>query len=590
MSFPVWRVFRLLSLLSAGVGVLPVGCTRSIEPATVQSVKPALFRDVAASAGVRFTHSNGATGKFYYVEETGAGCAFFDYDNDGFLDIYLVQSGAIPRAPGSRDPKNFGALYHNNGDGTFTDVTAGSGLDTDLGYGQGIAVGDYNNDGFDDLYISGYGGNYLLRNDGGSGKFTDVTEQARVGDTDQGRRYAVSSAFGDYDNDGDLDLYVCHYALWSPETNKICHTAKGTPDYCTPDVLDSDADRFYRNNGDGTFTDVTRESGIGSRLAHGMGVIWTDYNNDGWEDIFVSNDLTPQFLWHNNGDGTFTNRSEEAGCAFDYNASHLAGMGIGLGDYDNSGRESIFVTNFSQQPNTLFRNAGDGLFEDVSMQTNVALPHMNFLAFGCDFLDYDADGWRDLIVANGHVVMSIAETTEGVTYKERKQLFRNNGAGRFDEITENLGDLGIPVVSRGLASGDYDNDGRVDFVVSNQNSPVQLFRNEVPLQNRWIRFKTVGTRSNRNGYHAKITVTCGDRKYFSTVHSSSSYASHSDSRPYFGLGSADKVDRVEIVWPSGTRDELTDLEPNTTYVITEGKGITGTQPGARADRTASPSA
>ncbi|HZP81433.1 MAG TPA: VCBS repeat-containing protein, partial [Chthonomonadaceae bacterium] len=378
---------------------------------------PSLFRDVAAASGLRFTHSNGATGKFYYVEETGAGCAFIDYDNDGYLDIVLVQSGEIPRTPGKDSPANHCALYHNNGNGTFTDVTAGSGLDTDLGYGQGVAVGDYDNDGYDDLYISGYGGNHLLHNAHGTGKFTDVTAQAGVGDTDQGLRYATSAAFGDYDNDGRLDLYVCHYAPWSPQTNLPCHNARGQAEYCTPDVLDADTHRLYHNNGDGTFTDVTKPSGIGKQKGHGLGVVWLDYDNDGRQDIFVANDLGIQFLWHNDGGGKFSNVSETAGCAFDYEGRHLAGMGIGLGDYDNSGRESLFVTNFSQQPNTLYKNLGNGLFQDVSMAANLALPHMKFLAFGCDFLDYDRDGWKDLLIANGHVVLTIAETSEGVTYK-----------------------------------------------------------------------------------------------------------------------------------------------------------------------------
>ncbi|MDX1933656.1 MAG: CRTAC1 family protein [Capsulimonadales bacterium] len=561
-----WRL--CLSLLLAG----SVWSCRPTGPTAVPSPgNPPLFSDVAKKAGVTFYHSTGATGKFYYVEETGAGCAFIDFDRDGWQDIFLVQSGTIPRT-GTPQPKDHCALFRNNRDGTFSEVTAGSGLDRDFGYGQGVSVGDYDNDGFDDLYVTAYGGNHLLRNEGGTGRFTDVTERAGVGDTDDGPRYATSSAFGDYDRDGDLDLYVCHYARWTPERNIICKSAKGADEYCTPDVLDTDTHRLYRNNGNGTFTDVSKPSGIAKLKGHGLGVVWLDYDGDGWEDLFVTNDLNIQFLWRNNGNGTFTNKSEEAGTAYDYDAHHLAGMGIGVGDYDNSGRESLFVTNFHQQPNTLFRNLGNGLFEDVSMAANVALPHMKFLAFGCDFFDYDADGWRDLIVANGHVVLSVAETSEGVTYKERKQLFRNDGTGRFVEITDNLGDLGTETVSRGLATGDFDNDGRIDFLVSNQNGPAQLFRNDAPLRGHWISFRTIGTRSNRNGYHAKITVTCGDRKYFSEVHSSSSYASHSDHRVYFGLGDAKIVDSVEIRWPSGITDRLKNLSVDTFYTVTEGKG------------------
>ncbi|SRR5579884_506231 len=593
----------LALLLLSCASCQPTRIAATPVSATVSQSAP--FRDVAVSAGVRFTHSNGATGKFYYVEETGAGCAFLDYDNDGFLDIVLVQSGEMPRTPGKDSPANHCALYHNNGDGTFTDVTAGSGLDRDLGYGQGVAVGDYDNDGYDDLYITAYGGNHLLHNELGKreqekGKgenalpptpytlhptpytlhplFKDVTAKAGVGDTDQGARYATSAAFGDYDNDGRLDLYICHYAPWKPETNTPCHTARGQTEYCTPDVLDPDTHRLYHNNGDGTFTDVTQQSGIGKLKGHGLGVAWLDYDNDGREDIYVSNDMGVQFLWHNDGNGKFSNRSELAGCAFDNEGRPLAGMGIGLGDYSNSGHESLFVTNFSLQPNTLYHNQGNGQFRDVSMEANLALPHMKFLAFGCDFLDYDRDGWKDLIVANGHVVLSVAETSEGVTYKERKQLFHNDGNGRFTEIVENLGDLGTPTVSRGLASGDYDNDGRVDFLVNNQNGPAQLFHNEVANGNHWVAFKTIGTKSNRDGYHAKITVTCGGKRcYFSEVHSSSSYASHSDSRVFFGLGGAASIERVEIRWPSGTKDVLNKVAPDAFYILTEGKGITGTQ-------------
>ena len=515
----------------------------------------------------------GATGKFYYVEETGAGCAFVDYDNDGFPDLFFVQSGTIPRTAGAENFADHCALYHNNGNGTFTDVTAGGGLDKTLRYGQGVAVGDYDNDGYDDLYITGYGGNFLFHNERGTGRFKDVTARAGVGDAERGPRYAISSAFGDYDNDGFLDLYVCHYALWTPETNVPCKNAKNQPEYCTPDVLDPDIHRLYHNNRDGSFTDVTQKSGIGGLKGHGQGVVWLDYNEDGREDIFVSNDLNPQFLWRNNGDGTFTNVSEEVSSAYDADAGHLAGMGIGVADYDNDSHPDLFVTNFSNQPNTLFRNRGDGFFEDKSMAANLALPHMKYLAFGCDFLDYDADGNRDLIVANGHVVLSIADSSEGVTYKQRKQLFHNEGGGRFREITENLGDLEKPTVSRGLATGDFDNDGRIDFAVSNQNDAAQLFHNEDENQNNWIRFKTIGTKSNRDGYHAKISVMAGGKRYYSEVWSASSFASHSDHRPYFGLGPATLVEKVEIRWPSGVRDTLTKLAADKTYTVTEGQGI-----------------
>ncbi|HLV80042.1 MAG TPA: CRTAC1 family protein [Chthonomonadaceae bacterium] len=579
----LWLRLALAALLA----LCAAGCHHMASPqptipaqhasAGLAGARP-LFHDAAATTGVHFVQNNGATGKFYYIEETGGGCAFFDYDNDGYLDILLVQSGPFPRKHDDADPATHCALYHNNGDGTFTDVTAGSGLDRDLGYCQGVAVGDYDNDGYDDLYITGYGGNHLLHNEHGSGKFTDVTAKAGVGDTDQGLRYATSAAFGDYDNDGRLDLYVCHYGRWSPDTNRVCQSVRGEPDYCTPDVLDTDVDRLYHNNGDGTFTDVSKSSGIASEKGHGLGVVWTDYDGDGRPDIFVSNDLTAAFLWHNEGQGKFKDVAVHAGCAYDENGQNMAGMGVAIGDYNNSGRESLFVTNFSGLPNTLFQLQPGGYFQNVSMAANLAMPHMPFLAFGCDFLDYDADGWEDLIVANGHVTMHVEENAPGTTYRERKQLFHNDGDGRFTEITDNLGDLATPTISRGLATGDYDNDGRMDMLVVNQNGPAQLFHNDIENGNHWISFKTVGTKSNRDGYHAKVTVFCGGKRYYSEVHSSSSYASHSDSRVYIGLGRAARVDRVEIHWPSGTKDLLKNVPSDAIYMVTEGRGITGRQP------------
>jgi len=557
----------------------PIRATDAVHP---------IFKDVAAAAGVHFTESNGATGKFYYIESTPGGCAFFDYDNDGYPDILLIQSGRFPRTP-ANSPSNWCRLYHNNGNGTFTDVTAGSGLDRDLGYCQGVAVGDYDNDGYDDLYITAYGGNHLLRNLHGTGRFEDVTSRAGVGDTDQGPRYATSAAFGDYDNDGHLDLYVCHYSPWTVARNRVCSNARGESDYCSPYTLDPDVDRLYHNNGNGTFTDVTKSSGITSAKGRGLGVAWLDYDGDGREDIYVCNDLTPAILWHNDGHGKFSNRALQAGCAYDSSGAEIAGMGLGVGDYDNSGRESLFVANFSGQPNTLFHNVGGGQFVDVSNAAGVAQPHMKYLTFGADFIDYNADGWKDIINANGHVEIHAPETYNGTTYPEPKQLYHNDGNGKFSLVTRDLGDLNTPVVSRGLAVGDYDNDGRLDILVNNQNGPAQLFHNEVRNAGNWISFKLIGTKSNRDGYGAKVNVTCGKRHYFSECRGSSSFESHSDSRVYFGLGAATRVDAVTIRWPSGAHDQIRDLSADHIYTVTETRGVTGVfrrqqpkdQPGAR---------
>jgi hypothetical protein len=544
-------------------------------PATPSSA--ALFEDVAPRAGIHFTPSNGATGKFYFIESTPGGCAFLDYDNDGFQDIFLVQSGSSEPAATVKDRPHC-ALYHNNGDGTFTDVTAGSGFDQNLGYGQGVAIGDYDNDGFPDLFLTAYGGNHLFHNEKGSGKFTEVTKQMGL---DNAQGYATSAAFGDYDNDGRLDLYVCYYTPWSWANNRSC-TASGSPDYCSPDVYNPETHRLYHNEGR-RFVDVSEKAGITKAKGRGLGVGFVDYDNDGRQDIFVANDLTPNMLWHNNGNGTFTNVALQAGCAYDNTGITMAGMGIGIADYDHSGRESLFVGNFSNQPNTLYRNMGK-LFRDESYASGLALPHMKFLTFGCEFLDYDNDGWPDLMVANGHVQVTADKQLDGTTYKERKQLFHNAGNGTFTEITDpaQLGDLSLPTVGRGLAIGDYDNDGRLDALVSSQNSPVQLFHNNDPSGHHWVGFLTVGTKSNREGRHARLTLIAGGMKQTATVRAGSSYLSASDRRVYFGLGTATRIDRVEIRWPSGEKETLRQVVPDTIHVVTEGKGITGKLPTARA--------
>ncbi len=574
---PKTTVITRRQLLGAGaisLGGLAASCSHRGPVATAGPAP--LFQEVASRAGINFQQSNGAVGKFYFIEETGSGCAFFDYNNDGLLDLVIVQCGPYPYTPvGSPEPHC--ALYRNNGDGTFTDVTDGSGLDTYLGYCQGVTVGDYDNDGYDDLFITAFGGNHLFHNELGSGKFVDVTVKCGLADDAHGPRYGTSAAFGDYNDDGFLDLYVCCYCPWSIAANKTCKTPDGREDYCTPDVMPPASHRLYRNRGDGTFEDVSVASGIDRHKGHGLGVVFLDYDNDGKLDIFVANDLNITFLWHNNGDGTFTNVSEKAGCAYNNAGQEMSGMGIGLGDFDHSGQESLFVGNFSMQPNTLFKNLGNGQFLDVSNQANVAIPHMHYVTFGADFIDYDADGWLDLVTANGHVTMYIAETSPGITYREPRQLFHNNGNGTFSVVTDRLGALSVPMVSRGLAVGDYDNDGRLDFAVVNQNDPIHLYHNEVNNGNNAIILKTVGTKSNRNGFHAKLTLTAGALRLFSTVHSSSSYLSFSDSRVFFGLGKAAMAESLVIDWPSGNKETVYNMRAGSIYTLTEGHGITGQQ-------------
>jgi hypothetical protein len=592
--------FRPVSALAAAAAALVLaaaGCKggapppsgtaaagRTPPPAAAALSPSARFEDIARRAGIDFKHTNGEEpGKFYFIESTPAGAALFDYDNDGFVDVFLVQSGSSA-APGETGTaataarRPFCALYRNRGDGTFANVTAGSGFDRDLGYGHGVAVGDYDNDGFDDVFVTSFGGNHLFRNENGSGRFRDVT--AAVGlDRRHSTGYATSAAFGDYDNDGRLDLYVCYYCPWTWKINKPCFNAEKQPDYCTPELYDPDVHQLFRNENGTRFVDVSAKAGITKTRGRGLAVAFLDYNDDGRQDIFVANDITPNMLWRNNGDGTFKDVAAEAGCAYSEGGGMMAAMGIALADYDRSGRESLFVTNFSNLPKTLFRNVGGGLFEDVSAASGVSLPQMKSLSFGCEFADVDADTWPDLLVANGHVQKSAESAFENVTYRQPKQFLRNAGDGTFREITDDVGDLAAPKVARGLAVGDVDNDGRVDALYTNQNDAPQLLRNRDRSGNRWVSFKTVGTKSNRGGLHTRFTLraAAGAAPQVATVRAGSSYLSHSDRRVYFGLGNRDRIGRVEIRWPSGTRDVLKDVPAGAIYTVTEGRGITGKQ-------------
>ena len=536
----------------------------------------ALFRDVAATAGISFTHIVGDSGKFYFVELTAPGCAFLDYDNDGDQDVFLVQSGSSA-PPSTVKSRPYCALFRNKGDGTFVAVTAGSGLDKNLGYAQGVAVGDYDNDGYDDLFVTAYAGNHLFRNLNGSGRFEDVTKKLGLG-VIHGDGYATSAAWGDYDNDGRLDLYVCYYAEWTHAKDKECpDKLTGLLDYCHPEFYKPVTHRLYHNTPNG-FVDVSEKSGIAKAKGRGLAVAWNDYNQDGKPDIFVANDVTPGMLWRNNGNGTFSNVASAVGVAYDGNGEGIAGMGIAIADYNRSGRLSFYVSNFSSRPNILFKNDGT-TFEDATVPAQLAFSNLKFLTFGCEFFDYDADSWPDIITNNGHVQMRETRREVGIPQKQRKQLFRNLGKGTFTEIADSalLGDLMTATQGRGLATGDYDNDGRIDILAMSQNAPAQLFHNQTRNDNHWISFHTIGTKSNRDGIHARIEVEYNGIKQVDIVHSGSSYLSSSDRRVYFGVGAATKIDRVTIIWPSGQRDILRGLDSDNFYTVTEGRGVTKKQ-------------
>jgi hypothetical protein len=440
----------------------------------------------------------------------------------------------------------------------------------DLNYAQGVAVGDYDNDGWDDVYITAYGGNRLFRNRGG-GRFEDVTAAAGVADNHDGAHWATSAAFGDYDNDGFLDLYVCHYCEWSPAKDAQCVDRYGERIYCDPTIYRGDGGRLYHNHRNGTFTDVTAASGMAKFRARGLGVVWLDYDEDGRQDLYIANDMDANFLYHNEGDGTFRDEALVAGVAYGASGKPLSGMGIAVGDYDNNGREDLYVTNFSGQTNSLYRNDGGGMFTHVTENAGLAAPTWHSLGFGVAFLDYNRDGFLDIVVGNGHVNDKINQASVGVTYAQPKGLFRNRGDGTFADAAADRGDMSHPRVTRGLAVGDYDNDGRIDVLACNQNDRAELFHNESRDDNRWISLRLVGTRSNRSGYGTKVRVTGGDRKRFAECRSGASYVSASDARVYFGLGKTERVD-VALVWLSGRRETWRGLETNRFYVCTEGQG------------------
>ncbi len=550
--------------------------TSVVDPHTAETAPqltryPVRFTDVTAQAGLQWKHENGATGRFLFVEPNSGGVAFFDYNNDGLLDIFAVQGGPVPGATGNELKFNKrNALFRNNGDGTFTDVTQGSGLEQIAGYGQGVSVADYDNDGWPDLYITAYGGNRLFRNNR-NGTFTDVTERAGVADLAKELLWPQSSAWGDYDNDGHLDLFVCHYVHWSPALDQACIAPSGQRFYCRPQVYEPSHCTLYHNNGDGTFTDVTEKAGLLHLPAKSMGAAWFDYDDDGWMDLFVSNDMSANFLLHNNRNGTFTDQAIVAGVAVANDGTPQAGMGVGVGDYGNEGRESLFVVNFAQQPKSVFHNEGSGLFTNATGVSNVGSTNLQFLGFGVECFDYDLDGWKDVVVGNGHVQVWKDSESGGSTAAQSQQLLHNQGDKTFTDDWRSLGDLVKPRVTRGLAIGDYDNDGDQDIVLFGLNGPLQLFRNDGGNQHHWITLRLEGVYSNRDAIGAKITLRAGGMTQTQWVRGGSSYCSHSDTRVTFGLRDTAQIDALEIRWPrDGRQQKFGPLAANAFYWIKEG--------------------
>ncbi len=531
------------------------------------------FTDVAQKAGLTTpVVFGGEKTKKYIIETTGTGVAIFDYDNDGWPDIFVVNGTTLEALPKSSAPTSH--LYRNNHDGTFTDVTEKAGL-THTGWGQGVCVGDYDNDGFEDLYVTYYGKNVLYHNNG-DGTFTEASEKAHVAGT--GKAWGTGCAFVDYDLDGKLDLFVANYVDYdsatalAPGERPSCMW-KGVPVMCGPRGLPGARNILYHNLGNGVFEDITAKARIDQTNGHySFSVSTFDYDDDGWPDIYVACDSTASILYHNNRDGTFTDVAVVAGAAFNDDGREQAGMGSTVGDYDGDGKLDLFKTNFSDDTSTLYRNNGDGTFDDKTFPAGFGL-NTQYLGWGVTFVDVDNDGWPDLLLVNGHVYPEVDSQHLGSNFKEPKILYHNNGNGTFTDISANAGP-GITAVSssRGLAAGDLWNDGRMSAVISNMNAPPMLLVNDVHNGNHWIAFHTIGSKSNRDGIGAKITVKAGTRTFVDEVRSGSSYISNNDMRVHFGLGSTAKIDSVQVRWPSGLLERFENLSVDSIHKLREGSG------------------
>jgi enediyne biosynthesis protein E4 len=567
------------------------------------------FRDVTREAGIHFHHERAGSPSKLYVETMGAGVGWIDYNQDGYLDAFFVNSGYTPFFHPAQPPQP--ALYRNNGDGTFTDVTAASKIHTDGTIFFGVAVGDYDNDGYPDIYMTGYRHSVLLHNNG-DGTFTDVTEKAGVGNDGN---WGTAAGWFDYDRDGKLDLLVTNYVKYDVDHPVLCGDIRpGLRDvprvssYCHPDNFPGTSMRLYHNNGDGTFTDVTEKAGLINTDGKSLAVVLADLNNDGWPDIFIANDTQRNFLYINKGDGTFRDATYASGAGFSEDGRPEAGMSADAADVMNNGLPYLFVSHLDFELNRLYRNNGDGTFTDATIASGIGQSDILNSAFGAKFFDFDNDGWRDLLVVNGHILDNIALFHPEVKYEEEKKLYRNTGNGNFVDASKTQGaDFRAPRVGRGLAVGDYDNDGWLDFLVSNNGEDAQLFRNDgdnpnrivipseqrergTPLpsadasaphsagkagegKNHWLGVRLIGTKSNRDAIGARLKLVAGDFTSYDQSKGGMSYCSAQDPRIYFGLGAHDRIDSLEIRWPSGSTETFTNLPADQILTITEGAGV-----------------
>ena len=526
--------------------------------------------DVTKASGLAFTHNNGAFGKKYLPETLGSGAAFLDYNNDGWQDILLVNGTNWPGQPRASSRL---ALYRNRGNGMFEDVTAASGLALDV-YGMGVAVADYDNDGWQDVLITAVGQNHLFHNTG-HGTFVDVTDKVGLG---KRPGFSTSALWFDYDRDGMLDLLICNYVRWTPETDVYCSVDGKQKSYCTPEAYRGTTSWLFRNKGDGTFEDVTARAGLFDTTSKSLGVTMIDYDLDPWPDVFIANDTQPNKLYRNNGNGTFIELGLQAGLAFSEDGRARAGMGADAADVDNSGKTTVVVTNFSGEMLGLYRPVGDGQFTDTAPKTEIGRATRLTLGFGCFFFDVDLDGLQDLLVVNGHIDETIGTVGGRVSYAEPPHLFHNLGRGQFADVAAEVGGgFAQPKVGRGAAFGDFDNDGDADVLITTNNGPAYLYRVDAPAGSHSIRIKLRGMKSNRDGIGARVRVFAGTDKYWRLVKTGSSYLSQSELPLTFGLGTHKAADRVVVEWPSGAKDEATALGAGQSYEITEGRGVTATR-------------
>jgi hypothetical protein len=563
-------VLPLILFVSLPAYVVDAGQAGPINKPPSQTVQ---FVDIAEKAGLKMVNVfGGKEAKKYIIETTGTGVAIFDYDNDGWLDIFLVNGTTLEGFPAGRGPTNH--LYRNNHDGTFTDVTRQAGLADASGWGQGVCVGDYDNDGWEDLYVTYYGKNRLYHNQ--NGVFSEVGE--RSGTAGSGKSWGSGCAFVDYDRDGLLDLVVANYVDFDLSTapapgERASCVWKGVPVMCGPRGLPGAKNILYHNLGGGKFADVTTKAHIDQTSAHySLGVATFDFDNDGWPDIYIACDSTASILFRNNHDGTFTDVAVAAGAAYNEDGREQAGMGVSIGDFNGDGHLDVFKTNFSDDTSTLYRNNGNGTFDDVTFAAGLGL-RTQYLGWGTTFFDFDNDGWPDLLVVNGHVYPEVDKQHLGSTYPEPRILYHNNGNGTFTDISAEAGP-GIVAMhaGRGLAVGDLWNDGRLSAVISNMNEPASLLVNQVRSSNHWIGIRTIGTKSNRDSIGARITMKAGARTLVDEVRSGGSYASNNDMRVHFGLGSVTKVDWVQIRWPSGLTERYENLPAGNIQTLKEGGG------------------